>query len=80
MHVRYGRCGKRRPHFRRVSHTSHSNRRRCCFNQKDPQIPRGRPFLVLCGVVMWLFVSGDTASPNAKEWTKEDLQKAAQSP
>ncbi|MHB0971550.1 MAG: hypothetical protein ACYC9N_01885, partial [Thermoanaerobaculia bacterium] len=29
------RCGKRRPHIRRVSHTSHSDRR-CCFNQKRP--------------------------------------------
>jgi hypothetical protein len=41
MLSRYGRCGKRRPHIHRVSHASHSDRR-CCFNQKRPQILRGR--------------------------------------
>jgi hypothetical protein len=32
---RYGRCGKRRPHIHRVSHTSHSDYR-CCFNRERP--------------------------------------------
>ena len=35
MHLRYGRCGKRRPHTHRVSHTSHSDRR-YHFNEELP--------------------------------------------
>jgi hypothetical protein len=34
-------------------------------------------FLILSGVATWMFISGDTASPNAKEWTKEELEKSA---
>ncbi len=32
---RYGRCGKRRPHIHRVSHTSHSDYY-YCFKRKRP--------------------------------------------
>jgi len=35
MHPRCGRCGKRRPHIHRVSHTSHSDRR-YHFNEELP--------------------------------------------
>ena len=37
-------------------------------------------FLVFSVFATWLFMSSDTASPNAREWTKEELEKAARTP